>query len=491
MSRLGGLVAIRARAGAMAVFLAIWGTCLLAPPAILAQQQEPDYQRKDGGAELPSDFLLGLEASQQIARYYGTVETDSLVRRINDIGYRAAYVTGRPDILFTFQVLDMDVPNAMALPGGWVFVTKGILDIGLSDAELAHLLGHEISHVTRSHFSRQGRLDGLLSLLQTAVMVAVTLVGSGQSQTSGPVIEDPNSYLYPQSSGEAALTGTAVFGSVFHELLLRGYSRKLEIEADEGGRRLASLAGYPREAGTSLLQKLHDRIYETREFGYWQTHPYFTDRVSTARTALHGADIAPSPAEVAAYRVRIHEGLAAAAASFRNEALASYLYEFSLRAGPTSGSSLAVHDELLRFRLDRMDRKNPLLRTYGPLRADYDTLIAQARRSDSSHDQLVRIEATRDSIETMRLALLPDYLESINAPNASTRILDLFVRNFPEHPLADRMRLRLAHAYRLSGRTDLAARNSGRWSRDCPPHRRSSIRPTRIGRAPSCTGRFR
>ncbi len=254
-------------AGIVALVLGISCLGLLVPSVSGAQDQTPDFQRKEGGADLPSDFLLGLEASQQIASYYGVVETDSLLRRINDIGYRVAYVTGQPDILFTFQILDMDVPNAMALPGGWVFVTRGILDIGLTDAELAQLLGHEISHVTRSHFSRQGRLDGLLSLLQTAVMVAVTMVGSRQSQGSGPVIEDPNSSLYPQSSGDAALTGTAVFGSVFHELLLRGYSRKLEMEADEGGRRLASLAGYPREAGASLLQKLHDRIYETP--GVW------------------------------------------------------------------------------------------------------------------------------------------------------------------------------------------------------------------------------
>lgn len=447
------------------------GFSLLAPVEAHAQQQEeePDFRRKEGRADLPSDFLLGLEASQQISRYYGIVETDSLIRRINDIGYRVAYVTGRPDILFTFQVLDMDVPNAMALPGGWVFVTKGIMDIGLTDAELAHLLGHEISHVTRSHFSRQGRLDGLLSLLQTAMMVAVTLVGTGPSQATGPVIEDPNSWLYPQSSGEAALTGSALFGSVFHELLLRGYSRKLEMEADEGGRRLAGLAGYPREAGSSLLQKLHDRIYETREFGYWQTHPYFTDRVATARTAMHGADIAPSESEITAYRMRIHEGLAAAAGSFRDEGLANYLYEFALRAGPTGGSNLVVHDELFRFRLERMDRRNPLLRTYGPLRADYDTLLAEARRSNSPPEELERLQATRDSIEALRLAVLPDYLESIGAATVSTRILDLFVKNFPEHPLANQMRLRLAHAYRLSGRTDLAAEKLGEMISDSQP----------------------
>jgi predicted Zn-dependent protease len=464
MPQFRGSDALRPLAGFLALALWICGGLSLVPQTAIAQDRggwEPDYQRKEGGADLPSDFLLGLEASQQIASYYGIVETDSLLRRINDIGYRVAYVTGRPDILFTFQILDMDVPNAMALPGGWVFVTRGILDIGLTDAELAHLLGHEISHVTRSHFSRQGRLDGLLSLLQTAVMVAVTMVGTGHSQTTGPVIEDPNAAYYPQSSGDAALTGSAVFGSVFHELLLRGYSRKLEMEADEGGRRLASLAGYPREAGTSLMQKLHDRIYETREFGYWQTHPYFAERVAVARAAPHGADNAPSEAETAAYRMRIHEGLAAAAASFRSETLADYLYEFSLRAGPNCGANLAVHENLLRFRLARMDRKNPLLRTYGPLRADYDTLIAEARRSNPVPADLGQIEATRDSIEALRVALLPDYLESLNGPNGSTRILDLFVKNFPEHPLANQMRLRLARAYRLSGRPDLAAERLG------------------------------
>jgi predicted Zn-dependent protease len=442
-----------------ALFFCILGMFLTAPSLGIAQVPGPesDYNRRSGGPDLPSDFLLGLEAAQQISSYYGLVETDSLVRRINEIGYRVAYVTGRPDILFTFQILDMDVPNALALPGGWVFVTRGILDCDLTDAELAHLLGHEISHVTRSHFARQGRLDGLLSLLQTAVTVAVTMVGSTQSQSSGIVIEDPNAAYYPQTSADAALAGTALFGSLFHELLLRGFGRKLEMEADEGGRRLAALAGYPREAGESLLRKLHDRIFETREFGYWRTHPFFTDRVGVAHAAPRGADNGPTESEVNAYRLSAYRGLASAAASFRREQLADYLYELSLRASPTSEPAFAVHDELLRFRLNRMERKNPLLRTYGPLLADYDSLIAGTRRSAPVPEEIGRVEETRDSIAAKRLRLLPQYLQSLDSPSASTQILDLFVRNFPEHPLANQMRLRLARAYRLSGRPDLAA----------------------------------
>ncbi len=417
---------------------------------------EPTEVRVDPAVELPSDFTIGLEASRYITRHFGTVETDSLLRRMNDIGYRVALVSGRPEIIFTFQILDMDEPNAMALPGGWIFVTRGILELDLTDAELAHLLGHEISHVLHRDFSRQGRLDGFLSLLQTAMVVAVSMVGSGSSR-SQPVIEQPGSYLDSQTSAEAALTGTAVFGSVFHELLLRGYSRKLEMEADDGGRRLASLAGYPREAGTSLMQKLHDRVYETREFGYWRTHPYWSDRVTVARSVAPGAEHGPSPAEVAAYRLGVQQGLSLAAAAMRDEIYSDFLYGLALHAGASSGSDFSVHSELLRFRFERMQRRDPLLRDYGPLRIEYDSLLAAARGGLSDPGLIEEIASMRDSVESLRQLNLPPYLEAVNGPNPNTRILERFIRNFPEHPRSAEARFRLARAYRLSSRPDRAA----------------------------------
>jgi predicted Zn-dependent protease len=358
-------------------------------------------------------------------------------------------------MLFTFQILDMDEPNALALPGGWVFVTKGILDVGLSDAELAHLLGHEISHVTHKDFSRQGRLDGLLSLLQTALMVAISLAGPSSSST-GPVIESPGSYNYPQSSTDAVLQGSVVFGSVFHELLLRGFSRKLEMEADDGGRRLAALAGYPRQAGEALMVKLHDRIFEDREYGYWRTHPYFVDRVASARAVRPGSDEGPSRSEVAAYRLGVQQGLASAATAFKDERLASYLFELALHAGTAEGSSFTVHEKLLRFRGDRTGRRPPLLRSYGPLKAQYDSLLAAGERAHVDRQIMAPAMAARDSIEALRLGLLADYLEAIGQPGASTGILEGFVRNFPDRPEANRIRLRLARAYRSSWRPDLA-----------------------------------
>ncbi|MBD3161565.1 MAG: M48 family metalloprotease [Candidatus Eisenbacteria bacterium] len=423
-----------------------------------AREAPPDLRTT---ARLPSDFLLGLEASLAIGRHFGLVETDSVIRRVNEIGYRVAYPAGRDDLLFTFQVLDVEEPNAMALPGGWLFVTRGILELDLTDAELAHLLGHEITHVTGEHFGRQGRLNSLLSLLQTAAVVMVAL-HPPDNDPSRPVIEDPGSRRYPQSSAEAALTGTAVLGSLFQELMMRGYSRKLEVEADDGGRRLAALAGYPREAGASLLAKLHDRIYEDRQFGYWRTHPYFTDRVAVARSVARGADRPAPETAVAAYRSRIQSGLAAAAAAFPDERLADHLYELALRAGPGKGTNLAVHSELLGFRVDRILRESRILRPYGPLVADYDTLLAQAKRRDGADPAILRrLARERDQIDSLRIAMLPEVLREIDEPNPSTRILEAFLLNFPEHERADEVRLRLARSYRLSQRHDLAGERLG------------------------------
>jgi predicted Zn-dependent protease len=455
MSRAGaGRHGIARRVGILPALICLAVSIVAFAGGVAAQSRERpiDYSTD---ADLPSDFIIGLEASRMIAASFGLVESDSLLRKVNDIGYRLALGVGRPDILFTFQILDMDEPNAMALPGGWVFVTKGILDTGLSDAEIAHLIGHEVSHVTHKDFSRQGRLDGLLSLLQTALMVVVSLAGSSSSSSS-PVIESPGSYNYPQSSTDAALQGSVVFGSVFHELLLRGYSRKLEMEADDGGRRLASLAGYPRQAGESLMVKLHDRIFEDREYGYWRTHPYFVDRVAVARAARPGSDEGPSRSEVAAYRLGVQQGLASAATAFKDERVASYLFELALHAGTAEGSSFAVHEKLLRFRGNRIRRRPELLRSYGPLRVQYDSLLAAGERAHADAPTIAFVRAARDSIEVLRLGLLPKYLETIGQPGASTEVLEAFVRNFPEKPEANRIRLRLARAYRGSSRPDLA-----------------------------------
>ena len=125
-----------------------------------------------------------------------------------------------------------------------------------------------------------------------------TLVGGGY------VDQDPETNRWRVSYGgkDAAVEATNVFGSLFRELLVRGYGRGLEMEADEIGRRYAKNAGFPIEGGAQMLEQLHAHIFEDQEYGYWRTHPYFTDRVARARAAGVGSGQPPTPREVAAYR---------------------------------------------------------------------------------------------------------------------------------------------------------------------------------------------
>ena len=116
-------------------------------------------RRTTGAPEWPDDFEIGLQAARAYAFHFGLVQDDTLLARINRLGYAVTSQSGRPDILFTFHVLDVPDANAFALPGGFIFLTKGMTDLHLPDEALANLLGHEASHVTGNHFPRAGRIE--------------------------------------------------------------------------------------------------------------------------------------------------------------------------------------------------------------------------------------------------------------------------------------------------------------------------------------------
>ena len=92
----------------------------------------------------PDLFKKTLDAAHQAVKYYGNYDRPEELRRVADIGYRIAQEARFSKFPFTFYLVEMPEPNAFALPGGQIFVTRGMLDLGLSDDMLAGLLGHEI-----------------------------------------------------------------------------------------------------------------------------------------------------------------------------------------------------------------------------------------------------------------------------------------------------------------------------------------------------------
>ena len=95
----------------------------------------------------PELFLKSLQVARQVAEQYELYDDAAELARVNRIGYELAQQSGFTRFPFTFTLVDMPVPNAFALPGGQIFITRGMLDLGLDDDMLAAVLGHEIGHV--------------------------------------------------------------------------------------------------------------------------------------------------------------------------------------------------------------------------------------------------------------------------------------------------------------------------------------------------------
>lgn len=132
------------------------------------------------------EIQMGRQADESIVRSMGVYESEELESSVSELGRRMAAVSERPDLPWTFRVVDEPVVNAFALPGGFVYMTRGILVHFNSEAQLAAVLGHEIGHVTARHsvnqMSRQQLATiglGVGSILSPEVAQFQGLISSG------------------------------------------------------------------------------------------------------------------------------------------------------------------------------------------------------------------------------------------------------------------------------------------------------------------------
>lgn len=172
---------------------------------------------------------IGRKMHPQILQQYGRYSDEALQAYVNDIGQRIAAASHLPNLQFTFTVLDSEEVNAFALPGGYVYVTRGILAYLNSEAELVAVLGHEVGHVTARHAVRQQ--SGAAAAGVGATLIGV-LTGSGDL------------------ANLANYAGTA---------LVRGYGRDMELEADSIGAEYLVRLGYAPEAMIDVVRLLKNQ----------------------------------------------------------------------------------------------------------------------------------------------------------------------------------------------------------------------------------------
>jgi len=94
---------------------------------------------------------LGAQEAEKVEKSMGLVDDPEIVAYVKTVGHRLAEYSPRQDVDYTFQIVDLGVPNAFALPGGYVYVSRGLLVLVNSEDELAGVMGHEIGHVAGRH----------------------------------------------------------------------------------------------------------------------------------------------------------------------------------------------------------------------------------------------------------------------------------------------------------------------------------------------------
>ena len=208
------------------------------------------------------ELAVGQRMAPAVSTQYGTYADASVQAYVSRVGQGVATVSDRANLGFHFTVLDSAEVNAFALPGGYVFITRGLLAYLASEAELAAVLGHEIGHVTARHAVRQ------------YTKAASYQVGAG---VAGVVV--------PELAGDALQLADLVFAAI-----ASGYSRQYETEADFLALRYSARAGYDPRATASLLRTL--RLLDGAERGsgtytsLFATHPPTGQRIEAVDRAL-------------------------------------------------------------------------------------------------------------------------------------------------------------------------------------------------------------
>ncbi len=214
-----------------------------------------------GMISVEQEVKMGKETAQALEAKYGLSQDYYLNERVNRIGQRLATVCGRNDISYSFKVLNANEVNALACPGGFIYVFKGLLDYMPTDTELAGVLGHEVGHVAKKH---------TVHSIEKQLWTSLILIAATRGQGLGLV----------QAAQQA---------------LFAGYSRTDERGADKEGVNNTIKAGFNPYAMLITVQKLDDLSKQGggANYGLFSSHPEPEERVKRVMKQLKAYNIHP------------------------------------------------------------------------------------------------------------------------------------------------------------------------------------------------------
>jgi len=193
---------------------------------------------------------LGAAVSERVRARYGVVQDANVHRYVTLVGTAVAQATNKPNLPWTFIVLDTDAVNAFAAPGGFVHITRGALALAEDESELAGVLGHEVIHITEQHTIRS---------IQKSKAIQI-----GADETL---------------AGNAALFNRLV-DNVYLSIIENNFGRAEEHESDEKGMVAANKVGYAPQGVGKFLARLQERNKDSKEQrGLFASHPAMKERI--------------------------------------------------------------------------------------------------------------------------------------------------------------------------------------------------------------------
>jgi len=229
---------------------------------------------------------LGKQVLLELQRNVNIVTDLEVQGFVEKLGYSILDQVGPTPFEFKFYVINAVDPNAFAIPGGYIFVTTGLIVLANNEQEIAGVLSHEIAHVTHRHVSQMIERSKRLSIASMIAILAAMLAGKG---------------------GAGSQAGAAMATAMAGALALK-YTREMETDADQSGLNYLIKAGYDPNGIISFLNKIYkfSLVSAPTIPPYLLTHPAIEDRISLLENLLRMGSKPTGPFRTIGNFKRIH-----------------------------------------------------------------------------------------------------------------------------------------------------------------------------------------
>ena len=223
------------------------------------------------------EYYIGRAVSAMILSQYSVYKNDALTKYINRVGNAVVIHSDRPETYagYHFVILDTEEVNALAAPGGFIFITKGLLKRCKDEEMLGSILAHEVGHVSAKH--------GLQSIKKSRLIDAFRIIGSEASKRYAPDKLAQLTDIFENTLGDIA-----------EKLIERGYDRKYEYEADKLSVKTSARTGYDANGLLDFLGTMVDDTSTESSKGWFKTHPSAKDRIGRVQKEISAVRTMPA-----------------------------------------------------------------------------------------------------------------------------------------------------------------------------------------------------